>query len=164
MLSAGGVYAAGFIGNPVARGFGLDRGFGEFHSVYTQKVNLGEVTHADAFRKVLPAFFQGRREGRFFAYVHYLEPHFPYDPRPPFNTMFGPDAPLSLEQRGKLGMVCNVSLLGMHIALKIREFFSRQRFALLGDQVATKTLCFPLRYRCHSSLGTKYPIVCTLCG
>jgi arylsulfatase A-like enzyme len=99
MLSAGGVYAAGFIGNPVARGFGLDRGFGEFHSVYTQKVNLGEVTHADAFRQVLPAFFQGRREGRFFAYVHYLEPHFPYDPRPPFNTMFGPDAPLSVDQR-----------------------------------------------------------------
>jgi len=83
----------------VARGFGLDRGFGEFHSVYTQKVNLGEVTHADAFRKVLPAFFQGRRERRFFAYVHYLEPHFPYDPPPPFNTMFGPDAPLSIEQR-----------------------------------------------------------------
>jgi arylsulfatase A-like enzyme len=99
MLSTGGVHAAGFIGNPVARGFGLDRGFGEFHSVYTQKVNLGEVTHADAFRNVLPGFFQGRGAGRFFAYVHYLEPHFPYDPRPPFNTMFGPDAPLSIDQR-----------------------------------------------------------------
>src|SRR5205814_1704767 len=83
-----GVPAAGFIGNPVARGFNLDRGFDEFHSVYTQKVNLGEVTHADAFRNVLPGFFQGRAAGRFFAYVHYLEPHFPYDPPPPFNTMF----------------------------------------------------------------------------
>ena len=99
MLSARGVHAAGFIGNPVARGFNLDRGFDEFHSVYTQKVNLGEVTHADAFRNVLPGFFQGRAAGRFFAYVHYLEPHFPYDPPPPFNTMFGPDAPLSREQR-----------------------------------------------------------------
>lgn len=99
MLSARGVHAAGFIGNPVARGFGLDRGFAEFHSVYTQKVNLGEVTHADAFRKVLPGFFAGRKADRFFAYVHYLEPHFPYDPPPPFNTMFGPDAPLSLTQR-----------------------------------------------------------------
>lgn len=99
LLSARGVYAAGFIGNPVARGFGLDRGFGEFHSVYTQKVNLGQVTKAEAFRKVLPAFFQARQGGRFFAYVHYLEPHFPYDPPPPFNTMFGPDAPLSLVQR-----------------------------------------------------------------
>jgi len=99
LLSARGVRAAGFIGNPVARGFNLDRGFGEFHSVYTQKVNLGEVTHADAFRKVLPAFFQGHGAGRFFAYVHYLEPHFPYDPPPPFNTMFGPDAPLSIDQR-----------------------------------------------------------------
>jgi arylsulfatase A-like enzyme len=99
LLSARGVHTAGFIGNPVARGFNLDRGFDEFHSVYTQKVNLGEVTHADAFRKVLPGFFQGRSAGRFFAYVHYLEPHFPYDPPPPFNTMFGPDAPLSIDQR-----------------------------------------------------------------
>ncbi len=99
LLSARGIHAAGFIGNPVARGFNLDRGFAEFHSVYTQKVNLGEVTHADAFRKVLPAFFQGRSARRFFAYVHYLEPHFPYDPPPPFTTMFGPDAPLSIDQR-----------------------------------------------------------------
>jgi arylsulfatase A-like enzyme len=99
LLSARGVHAAGFIGNPVARGFGLDRGFGEFHSVYTQKVNLGKVTKAEAFRKVLPGFFQGRKDGPFFAYVHFLEPHFPYDPPPPFNTMFGPDAPLSLQQR-----------------------------------------------------------------
>jgi arylsulfatase A-like enzyme len=99
LLSARGVRSAGFIGNPVARGFNLDRGFDEFHSVYTQKVNLGAVTHADAFRNVLPGFFQARPADRFFAYVHYLEPHFPYDPPPPFNTMFGPDAPLSVEQR-----------------------------------------------------------------
>lgn len=99
LLSAGGVRSAGFIGNPVARGFNLDRGFDEFHSVYTQKVNLGEVTHADAFRKVLPGFWAATPRDRFFGYVHYLEPHFPYDPPPPFNTMFGPDAPLSIEQR-----------------------------------------------------------------
>lgn len=99
LLTAAGVRSAGFIGNPVARGFNLDRGFDEFHSVYTQKVNLGEVTHADAFRKVLPGFFAAAPAGQFFSYVHYLEPHFPYDPPPPFNTMFGPDAPLSIEQR-----------------------------------------------------------------
>jgi len=99
LLLAGGVHAEGFIGNPVACGFGFDRGFDELHSVYTQKVNLGNVTRAEAFRQILPGFFQGRRGSRFFAYVHYLEPHFPYDPPPPFNTMFGPDAPLTLEQR-----------------------------------------------------------------
>jgi arylsulfatase A-like enzyme len=99
LLSARGVHTAGFIGNPVARGFGLDRGFDEFHSVYRQKVNLGLVTRAEAFREVLPPFFKGRPAGRMFTYVHYLEPHFPYDPPAPFNTMFGPDAPLSLQQR-----------------------------------------------------------------
>ena len=99
ILAARGVRSAGFIGNPVARGFNLDRGFDEFHSVYKQKVNLGEVTHAEAFREVLPAFFSRPPAGRFFAYVHYLEPHFPYDPPPPFNTMFGPDTPLTMDQR-----------------------------------------------------------------
>src|SRR6185295_12282636 len=99
ILAARGVRSAGFIGNPVARGFNLDRGFDEFHSVYKQKVNLGEVTHAEAFREVLPGFFSRPPAGRFFAYVHYLEPHFPYDPPPPFNTMFGPDTPLTMDQR-----------------------------------------------------------------
>jgi arylsulfatase A-like enzyme len=33
-----------------------------------------------------------REPGRkFFAYVHYMEPHSPYDPPPPFSTMFDPD-------------------------------------------------------------------------
>jgi arylsulfatase A-like enzyme len=27
---------------------------------------------------------------RFFAYVHFREPHFPYDPPPPYDTLFGP--------------------------------------------------------------------------
>src|SRR4029453_4049380 len=29
-----------------------------------------------------------------FVYVHYREPHFPYDPVPPYDTMFGPDGPI----------------------------------------------------------------------
>jgi len=102
LLSAGGIETAGFIGNPVARGFGLDRGFSEFRSVYEQKTNLGRVTHAEAFRSVLPAFFAARRAPRLFAYVHYLEPHFPYDPPEPFNTLFGPDAPLTIADRRQL--------------------------------------------------------------
>jgi arylsulfatase A-like enzyme len=102
LLSARGVYAAGFIGNPTARSFGLDRGFAEFHSIYTQRVNVGRVTRAEAFRQVLPDWFQNHKAGRFFAYVHYLEPHFPYDPPAPFDTLFGPAAPLSLSQRREL--------------------------------------------------------------
>jgi arylsulfatase A-like enzyme len=31
--------------------------------------------------------------------VHFREPHFPYDPGPPFDTRFGPDAPLTRAQR-----------------------------------------------------------------
>ena len=38
-------------------------------------------------------------DGRFFSYVHFLEPHFPYDQPEPFVTLFGPDAPLTREER-----------------------------------------------------------------
>ena len=34
------------------------------------------------------------RDRRFFAYVHFREPHFPYDPPAPFDTRFGPDGPI----------------------------------------------------------------------
>ena len=37
---------------------------------------------------------QQNRDRRFFAYVHFREPHFPYDPEPPFDTRFGPDGPI----------------------------------------------------------------------
>ncbi len=41
-----------------------------------------------------------KKEGApFFAYVHYREPHHPYDPPPPFNTAFGPDAPVPKARR-----------------------------------------------------------------
>src|SRR5439155_20462882 len=47
----------------------------------------------------VPAWLRANKERRFFAYVHFREPHFPYDPPPPFATRFGPDAPLTKEQR-----------------------------------------------------------------
>ena len=34
------------------------------------------------------------KDRRFFAYVHFREPHFPYDPQPPFDTRFGPEGPI----------------------------------------------------------------------
>jgi arylsulfatase A-like enzyme len=48
---------------------------------------------------VLPAWLQAHAAERFFAYVHFREPHFPYDPGPPFDTRFGPDAPLGRDER-----------------------------------------------------------------
>jgi len=91
LLEANGIPTAGFVSNGLAGpGVALDRGFAQFDEVYRR---FG--SHAGAFRRVLPQWFEGHREHRFFAYVHFREPHFAYDPPPPFNTLFGPDAPLT---------------------------------------------------------------------
>lgn len=95
LLSANGIAAGGFVANGFAgTGFGLDRGFGYFEEVYRAHGH-----RANAFLRAMPPWLEANRGRRLFAYAHFREPHFPYDPEPPFNTRFGPDAPLDLEQR-----------------------------------------------------------------
>ena len=94
-LTARGIHTAGFVANGMAGvSFGLQRGFAEFHEIYRDR-----GPRAEAFLDVLPAFFQANKARRFFAYAHFREPHFPYDPAPPFDTRFGPDRPLSMDER-----------------------------------------------------------------
>ncbi len=90
VLSGQGVLTAGFVANAIAGGLnGFDRGFQEFHEVWRE---IG--SRADVFRQALPPWFAKNKERRFFAYVHFREPHFPYDPEPPFDTKFGPEGPI----------------------------------------------------------------------
>jgi arylsulfatase A-like enzyme len=97
-LGARGVKTAGFVANAMAgSAFGFERGFDEFHEVYRLFPELG--SRGEAFRRVLPEWLAQHQDRPFFAYVHVREPHFPYDPGPPFDTRFGPDAPLTREQR-----------------------------------------------------------------
>jgi arylsulfatase A-like enzyme len=94
-LSARGIHTAGFVANGMAGvSFGLHRGFAEFHEIYRDRGH-----RAEAFLEVLPPFFRAHKGQRFFAYAHFREPHFPYDPPPPFDTRFGPDGPLSADER-----------------------------------------------------------------
>src|SRR6185503_1897437 len=65
--------------------------------VYARFPDLG--SRGEAFSRVLPDWLRANAGRRFFAYVHLREPHFPYDPGPPFDTAFGPDAPLTSAQR-----------------------------------------------------------------
>ncbi|MET0555402.1 MAG: sulfatase [Vicinamibacteria bacterium] len=98
ILGARGVPTAGFVANAVAGPVhGFDRGFGEFHEVYRMFEDLG--SRGAAFDRVLPPWLQKHQAGRFFLYAHFREPHFPYDPGPPFDTQFGADAPLTVLQR-----------------------------------------------------------------
>ena len=97
-LGVRGVKTAGFVANAMAgTAFGFERGFDEFHEVYRLFPELG--SRGEAFRRVLPAWLAKNGSRPFFAYVHFREPHFPYDPGPPFDTRFGADAPLTREQR-----------------------------------------------------------------
>jgi arylsulfatase len=90
LLSAQGIHTGGFVANPVAgRLFGFERGFEDFDEVWTTLGSSGA-----AFRKAVPPWLARNRERRFFGYVHFREPHFPYDPEPPFDTRFGPDGPI----------------------------------------------------------------------
>ena len=90
LLSAAGIPTRGFIANGMAGpAFGFDRGFAKFEEIY--------VTHgldAAAFRKVLPPWLDEIREKRAFTYLHFREPHWPYDPPPPFDILFGPEGPI----------------------------------------------------------------------
>jgi arylsulfatase A-like enzyme len=98
-LAARGFHTAGFVANAMAgRAKGFERGFEEFHEVFGFfPEELG--SRAGVFRRVLPGWLGDRGGQRFFAYLHFREPHFPYDPPPPFPSLFGPDAPLSRAQR-----------------------------------------------------------------
>jgi arylsulfatase A-like enzyme len=91
------VATAGFVANPSGGApFGLARGFGEFHHLYEDGGDRSfSIPGAPEFRPGLRRWLEQVRGRRFFGYVHYIEPHFPYDPPPPFDLMFGSDEPLA---------------------------------------------------------------------
>jgi len=105
LLGENGIRSAGFVSNGVAGpGFGLDRGFTEFEEVYKR---LG--SSAIAYRQVLPEWLEANAARRFFLYVHFREPHFAYDPPPPFNTLFGPDQPLTRTQKTQYDWITDLN-------------------------------------------------------
>jgi arylsulfatase A-like enzyme len=86
LLGARGIRTAGFVGNGMAgRGFGLDRGFGEFAYVGFRAAD---------FRAAIEPWLARAGRDRFLLYLHYREPHTPLDPPPPFDRRFGPAEPL----------------------------------------------------------------------
>jgi arylsulfatase len=95
LLGGRGIPSVGFVANTVAGGLnGFDRGFSEFHEVWKEIGSRGDV-----FRQAVPPWLKAHGSQRFFAYVHFREPHFPYDPEPPFDTRFGPDGPIPKDLR-----------------------------------------------------------------
>jgi arylsulfatase A-like enzyme len=100
LLGAQGIHTAGFVSNVIAGSFnGFDRGFSEFHEVFREQ----STSAADGIARAVPGWLAAQAGRRFFAYVHFREPHCPYNPPPPFDTRFGPDGPLSRDMRMACG-------------------------------------------------------------
>lgn len=88
LLSEKGIHTTSIVANGMAgRGLGLDRGFLDYQRV-------PPPYDADTLTAMALPVLEANRTRRFFTYLHFREPHFPYDPGPPYTTMFGPDAPL----------------------------------------------------------------------
>ncbi len=105
LLSGQGIHTAGFVANPIAGALNrFDRGFVEFHEVWRE---VGSA--ADSFRSVWPSWLAKNGDNRFFAYLHFREPHFPYDPPPPFDTQFGPDGPIPKSVRRDSSWITDVN-------------------------------------------------------
>jgi arylsulfatase A-like enzyme len=91
LLSQAGILTAGFSGNAVVSAtFGLDRGFDEFYPVRELE---GYTGHGDSVLRAFSNWLENGGERRFFAYIHFREPHFPYNPPPPYDTRFEPPQP-----------------------------------------------------------------------
>lgn len=111
-LEARGIETAGFVANGMAGpAFGLDRGFSRFVEVFR-----GHGSAADSFRFELWPWLAQKRPGRFFAYAHYREPHFPYDAPATFVARFGPDAPLPPEAKTQESFITKVNWGGRELS------------------------------------------------
>jgi arylsulfatase A-like enzyme len=91
ILGRAGYRTAAFAGNAVvSRTFGLDRGYQEFVSVWER---AGYTGRGDSVVRAFREWLETRPPEPYFAYVHLREPHFPYDPPPPFAGPVFPDTP-----------------------------------------------------------------------
>jgi|Deesub1362B_J571_1020462.scaffolds.fasta_scaffold00505_5 arylsulfatase len=113
ILKKEGYETIAFSNNPwVSRNFGLDQGFDKFYEFdkYTfpskgipriiELIKAGlslkdygaEITNIN----IIKYLEERDRNKPFFMYVHYIEPHHPYNPRRPFNKKFGNKFPWDL--------------------------------------------------------------------
>ena len=65
--------------------FNINRGF-DFYAMTPPEGRVADGTTRDALR-----WIDQDREGPFFIFVHYFDPHLPYAPPAPYDTLFDPD-------------------------------------------------------------------------
>lgn len=89
-FSSQGFYAAAFVTHIYASArFGLDSGFDEFHELsIDQGFGEGHQPRAGAVRRRVRRWLEAHRDEPFFLYVHLFDPHWDYEPPPPFDRRF----------------------------------------------------------------------------
>jgi arylsulfatase A-like enzyme len=96
ILKQNGYRSAGFITNSnLGKGFNFDQGFEEYHelwkSIDAEDSSSGTYT-ADKVNELLIPWVRDNASGRFFLWVHYIDPHEPFRPLEGFDAKFVNDS------------------------------------------------------------------------
>ena len=93
-LKTAGYATSAIVDNPnVAAPLGYAKGFDSYRETWEEKALATETLRAQAITEGGRAFLQAARpEKPFLLWLHYVNPHAPYEPPPPFDTMFAPRA------------------------------------------------------------------------
>jgi len=88
-----GYAAAAFVGAfPLDSRFGLDRGFEVYDDLYGSRNRVRDMAFVERrgedVNTEAAAWIRGRGREPFFLWVHYFDPHGPYDPPPPYDKEF----------------------------------------------------------------------------
>jgi len=87
-----GFRTAAFVGAfPLNHAFGLDRGFDTYDDETDTSPNGGELERrADRVAERAAAWLRAVGDKPFFLWVHFFDPHWPYDPPPPYGRIRRP--------------------------------------------------------------------------
>jgi len=88
-----GYHTAAFVGAfPLDSRFGLDRGFEVYNDFYGSKNILRDLSFverkAEAVNESALEWIVQNKDDPFFVWLHYFDPHSPYDPPAPFKTRY----------------------------------------------------------------------------
>lgn len=93
ILKKKGYKTAAFVGAfPLDSRFGLDKGFDVYDDLYGSKNVVRDLSfierRAEEVNKKVFEWLAKNKSSQFFIWVHYFDPHAPYDPPPPFKNEY----------------------------------------------------------------------------
>ena len=93
VLQKKGWTTAGFIsnGNVLDDKLGFQRGFDTFRAILSAKTGVFDATGREVVDPAVK-FIQKQSSGRFFLYLHVVDPHIPYRVEPAYRSLFSHDA------------------------------------------------------------------------